>query len=166
MPKGSTVTEQSLFVHIPHPHIARRRAQTPVKVADQLPRGSIFARVNTRAAVVITVAVGSMWCAYAFALLAFVSLPAALKTHDKIIIVAWIAQTFLQLVLLPIIIVGQNVQAAAADKRAQATYDDADAVLHTALEIEKHLQAQDAALMAIAAKAGIQLTPWSQPQPG
>jgi len=57
--------------------------------------------------------------------------------------VSWIAQTFLQLVLLSIIIVGQNVQSAAADSRAQATYEDADAVLHTALEIQAHMQAQD-----------------------
>ncbi|TLU88433.1 MAG: DUF1003 domain-containing protein [Chlorobium sp.] len=60
-----------------------------------------------------------MWCAYIFAFLAFISLPAAINSHDPIIIVAWIAQTFLQLVLLPIIIVGQNVQAAASDARAE-----------------------------------------------
>ena len=57
--------------------------------------------------------------------------------------ITWIAQTFLQLVLLSIIIVGQNVQSAAADERAQATYEDADAVLHTALEIQQHMEAQD-----------------------
>jgi lipoate synthase len=60
--------------------------------------------------------------------------------------VAWIAQTFLQLVLLPIIIVGQNVQAAAADARSQATYDDAVAVLEEAKQIQQHLAAQDAVL--------------------
>jgi len=77
---------------------------------------------NTRIAVRITKTVGSMWCAYVFALLALISLPAALSTHDPIIIVAWIAQTFLQLVLLPIIIVGQNVQAAASDARAESDH--------------------------------------------
>ena len=30
-----------------------------------------------------------------------------------------------------------------ADARAQATYEDADAVLHTALEIQQHMEAQD-----------------------
>jgi len=63
-----------------------------------------------------------MWCAYVFALLALISLPAAIGSHDPIIIVAWIAQTFLQLVLLPIIIVGQNVQAAASDARAESDH--------------------------------------------
>lgn len=80
---------------------------------------SMMGRINTRLAVGITKIVGSMWCAYAFGLLALVSLPAALKSGSAIIIVAWIAQTFLQLVLLPIIIVGQNVQAAASDARAE-----------------------------------------------
>jgi hypothetical protein len=64
-----------------------------------------------------------MWCAYLFGLLALISLPAAIRSHDPIIIVAWIAQTFLQLVLLPIIIVGQNVQAAASDARAESDHE-------------------------------------------
>lgn len=91
-----------------------------------------------------------MWCAYVFTLLALVSLPAALKSQNQIIIVAWIAQTFLQLVLLPIIIVGQNVQAAASDQRAEDTYKDAEAVLHEALQIQAHLLAQDEILQRLA----------------
>ena len=71
-----------------------------------------------------------MICAYLFGARAFVSLPSALNSGALIIIVAWIAQTFFQLVLLPVIIVGQNVQARAADKRAELTYLDAEAVLH------------------------------------
>jgi hypothetical protein len=83
---------------------------------------SWIGRLNTRLAVIITKVVGSMWCAYAFALLALVSLPAAIDSHNPIIIVGWIAQTFLQLVLLPIIIVGQNVQAATSDARAESDH--------------------------------------------
>jgi hypothetical protein len=56
--------------------------------------------------------------------------PAAIRSGDPIIIVAWIAQTFLQLVLLPIIIVGQNVQAAASDARAQSDHETLIAI-HT-----------------------------------
>jgi hypothetical protein len=66
-------------------------------------------------------------------------------------IIAWIAQTFLQLVLLSIIIVGQNILSAASDKRSEATYKDADAVLHEALQIQKHLEAQDQAIERIMA---------------
>src|SRR5215831_12845087 len=84
---------------------------------------SSVGRFNTHMAVRITKSVGSMWCAYLFALIALISLPAALGSHDPIIIIAWIAQTFLQLVLLPIIIVGQNVQAAATDARAESDHE-------------------------------------------
>ena len=58
-----------------------------------------------------------------FTLLALISAPAAFNSGDKIVIVAWIAQTFLQLVLLPIIIVGQNVIQAANDARAEADHE-------------------------------------------
>lgn len=67
-------------------------------------------RVNEKLALRITTAVGTMWAAYVFAVLALVSLPRVLQSGDPVIIVAWLAQTFLQLVLLPIIIVGQALQ--------------------------------------------------------
>jgi len=76
---------------------------------------SVLGRLNTWVAVKITKSVGSMWCAYLFTVIALISLPSAIKSGDPIVIVSWIAQTFLQLVLLPIIIVGQNVQAAASE---------------------------------------------------
>jgi uncharacterized membrane protein len=63
-----------------------------------------------------------------------------------VVIVAWIAQTFLQLVLLPVIMVGQNLQAHESEKRAIATYDDAGAILEEAKEIQLHLGEQDKAL--------------------
>ena len=131
------------FTYVPHPHIARRKQEGPVKVADQLPKHNPVVRFNSRIALLITIGVGSMWCAYLFMALAFVSFPAAVKSGNTIILVAWISQTFFQLVLLPVIIVGQNIQGAAADKRAQQTYDDAEAVLHEALQIQQHLTAQD-----------------------
>ncbi|HWD70978.1 MAG TPA: hypothetical protein VG779_00490 [Actinomycetota bacterium] len=146
----------TLYEHIPHPHIANHRLRGPVKVADQLPQGTAVQRLNARFAVRITKMVGSMWCAYLFAAFDLLSLPAAIKGGISTI-VAWVAQTFLQLVLLSIIMVGQNVQSAAADKRSEDTYLDAEAVLHEAQQIQAHLAAQDAAIEAIAAKAGVAL---------
>ena len=67
-------------------------------------------------------------------------------------LVSWVSQTFLQLVLLSVIIVGQNVLAAAADKRAESTYDDADVVLHEAVKIQEHLLAQDQVLRTLTTK--------------
>ena len=57
-------------------------------------------KFNTWLAVKITKTVGTMWIAYLFAAIALISLPAALQTGNVIVIVAWIAQTFFQLVLL------------------------------------------------------------------
>ena len=113
-----------------------------------------FGRFNRTLSVKITKAVGTMWCAYAFALLAFVSLPSAIRSGNLVTLVSWISQTFLQLVLLSIIIVGQNVLGAAADMRAEATYEDADAVLRTSLEIQRHLEAQDAEIERILTEVG------------
>jgi hypothetical protein len=139
-----------IFEHVAHPRIAARKVAGPAKTLDQRTKGKgPIGRLNARFGVLITVAVGTMWCAYLFTVLALVSLPAAVQSHQKIIIVAWIAQTFLQLVLLPIIIVGQNVQAAASDQRAEDTYKDAEAVLHEALQIQAHLQAQDEILQRL-----------------
>jgi len=44
--------------------------------------------------------------------------------------IQWLSQSFLQLVLLPIIIVGQNVTSAAQDARAEADHETLTA-LHT-----------------------------------
>jgi hypothetical protein len=108
-----------------------------------------FGRFNTRIAVIITKSVGSMWCAYAFALISLVALPAAIMSHDPIIIVAWISQAFLQLVLLPIIIVGQNVQAQASDARALSDHETLIAIHTIVSEIHKINEQQDKILNRI-----------------
>ena len=98
---------------------------------------TVMGRINARLAVGITQVVGSMWCAYLFVLLALISFPAAIRSHDPIIIVAWIAQTFLQLVLLPIIIVGQNVQAVSDDARAEADHQTLMAIHTLIVEVDE-----------------------------
>lgn len=77
---------------------------------------------NQKLAAKITSGVATMWCAYAFAAIALVSLPSAIKSHDLITIVGWIAQTFLQLVLLSIIMVGQNVSSASVEQKINETH--------------------------------------------
>ena len=148
----------AIYQHIRHPRIAARRAERPVKVTDLLRRDSAVNRFNTKVAIVITTVVGSMWCAYAFALFDLISLPAAIRGGASAI-VSWVAQTFLQLVLLSVIMVGQNVQAAAADKRAEATYHDASATLHEVAHVQGHLAAQDVLLSRIAEKIGLDPVP-------
>jgi hypothetical protein len=78
---------------------------------------------NRRLAQKITSGVSTMWCAYIFAAIALISLPAAIKTGDVVVIVAWVAQTFLQLVLLSIIMVGQEVQSTSVEKMIRETHE-------------------------------------------
>ena len=116
------------------------RLVTSRRVRERMHHGRLAGRFNNWLGVLITRSVGTMWAAYVFALIALVSLPS--NIHSKQLFILWLSSSFLQLVLLPIIIVGQNIQATAADKRAEATYKDASAVLHEAREIQRHLHAQ------------------------
>ena len=83
---------------------------------------------NAKFAVLITRGVGTMACAYLFGIIALISLPDAIKAGRPAII-SWIAQAFLQLVLLSIIMVGQSVQAAASDARANKEFADTEVVM-------------------------------------
>jgi ABC-type nickel/cobalt efflux system permease component RcnA len=107
--------------HIPHPHIQLRKDFLKQRMASA--QG-----FNNKLAVRITNVVGTMWCAYAFAVLALISLPAAYEAGTATL-VAWFAQTFLQLVLLSIIMVGQKVAAEKSDAQLDQTYKDAEALL-------------------------------------
>lgn len=118
-----------------HPHVATR--QHPADYGRKI-------GLNERIGVWITKRVGTMWAAYSFAGLALISLPAAIGTGDVRVIVDWVAQTFLQLVLVSVIIVGQNQQTARAEMRAEATYKDATALLHEVQQLQQHLTHQDA----------------------
>ena len=146
------------YQYTPHPRVEERAVAGPPLIIDAATAAADASRVtrfNSWLAIKITGGVGTMWCAYAFAVIALVGLPQAI--HDTftgpsvhpLSLIAWIAQTFLQLVLLSIIIVGQNIQAAGSDARAKATYDDAAAVLEEAKQIQIHLQAQDTKILAI-----------------
>ncbi len=140
------------FQYTRHPHVEARQQAGPPTTMDArraLHGSGTIARFNAKVGLKITVIVGTMWTAYLFTCLALVSAPSAFGTGNTLIIVAWIAQTFLQLVLLPIIIVGQNVLAKAADARAEATYNDASAVLEEARQIQAHLIVQDTAIESI-----------------
>jgi hypothetical protein len=144
---GSPLTSH-IFHYVPHPHIENRKRRAPKSTGAQPEPQGPFARFNAFLAVKITNGVGTMWCAYVFAGIALISLPEAIRGGTSPLI-AWIAQTFLQLVLLSIIIVGQKVEGATSEKRAIDTYKDAEALLAEVIEIQKHLLAQDAWLQQL-----------------
>jgi hypothetical protein len=127
------------FEHQPHPRIAEHKKAKPPKTADE------HVGINGKVALILTTAVGTMWCAYAFALLALLVLPQAIQ-GGLLTLVQWVSQTFIQLVMLSVIMVGQNILGRASDKRADMTYQDAEATFHEAEQIQAHLKAQDEAM--------------------
>lgn len=98
------------------------------KVADHV-RELGLGKLNSWLAVKITEAVGTMTCAWIFAVIALISFPDALASGNPVIVVQWFSSVFIQLVLLSIIMVGQRVQSVAADQRANATYLDTEEIL-------------------------------------
>ena len=133
------------FNHQPHPRIEERTKDGPPVTTDE------HVGINGRIALALTAAVGTMWCAYAFAILALIVLPQAIG-GGLLPFVQWVSQTFIQLVMLSVIVVGQNILARASDKRAVMTYRDAEATFHEAVQIQVHLAAQDAAINALLEK--------------
>lgn len=150
------------FQHVPHPHIAARKKSGPPKTTDE------HVGFNGKVALILTTVVGTMWCAYAFAVLALVALPSALPgtpTGGLLQMVQWVSQTFIQLVMLSVIMVGQNILGKASDKRAQMTYDDAEATFHDAEQIQAHLKEQDVALNTMLDKIASLETALAKAQP-
>jgi hypothetical protein len=152
--------------------------RAPVKVHDQLPHvvrlnpqeikkalGEVEG-FNAKIALLITRSVGTMACAYLFAAIALISLPAAITSGQVIVIVAWIAQTFLQLVLLSIIMVGQRVQSSASDARAAKEFADTETILDRLdTNTEGGIKEVLDAIHAITGSSGV-TGGWQPPQPG
>jgi len=116
--------------HIPNPRIEERSKAGPHLTKQE------HVGFNGRLAMVITKMLSTMWCAYLFAAIAFISLPAAIAGGTATI-VSWLAQTFLQLVLLSVIMVGQKVAAHASDKQALQTFKDTESLLTIQDEVHR-----------------------------
>jgi len=84
-----------LFTHVPHPRIAELKTERPPKVNDQRngaqPGATAVQKFNSRVGLFITVVVGTMWAAYLFAALAFVSLPSTIRQHSVTVLVLWLS---------------------------------------------------------------------------
>ena len=104
--------------------------------------------LQERIAKKITDIVGSMWCAYVFAGIALISLPDAIHGGTATMI-SWIAQTFLQLVLLSIIMVGQKVESKHSEMRADSHYEVSVKTEEEIDVIIKHLENQNELLIEL-----------------
>lgn len=131
------------FEHIPHPWVAARREQKPPQTTDEQ------VGFNGRLAATITRGVGTMWAVYialAFQItwMTLASLGVWLLGRDPYPFAFLLfLSNIVQLLLMFIIMVGQQVLGAAADKRAIQTYNDAEAILHECLQLQAHLMEQD-----------------------
>jgi hypothetical protein len=95
-----------------------------------------------------------MYCAYLFTIIAFVALPSAIQQGSPTVLVNWVSSNFLQLVLLPIIIVGQNVISTAQDARAAADHVTLTALHQMNVQQLQLLEGQEAILEALRSRAG------------
>jgi hypothetical protein len=126
------------------PHFGHTKTGLPVhqRAWDHHRADTLYTAFNKKVAIGTTNFVGSMTCAWIFCLLALVSLPAVLTTAFGVTVfphwlvavgliafIAWVAQTFLQLVLLSVIMVGQNVQQIASDARAAKQFEDTEIIV-------------------------------------
>ena len=135
---------KSLFKRVVYRHTPRN--------ANEVHRAElIVAGFNTRIAVALTEKVGTMWTAYVFAVLAIIGLFAILGVLTPLValLVAWVSQTFIQLVLLPIIMVGQNVLGHKSELQSEEQYNFTMKSYHDIEQIMQHLDRQDEAILEI-----------------
>src|SRR3979409_368693 len=140
------------YVHHPHPQTEKRKLSAPPKVADQ------HIGFNGRLGAAITRRVGTMWAVYtalfiqvAWMTLATIGIWEFKKDPYPFAFLLFLSN-IVQLLLMFVIMVGQQVLGAAADKRAVVTYQDAEAILHECLQMQDHLLAQDKALESIVSR--------------
>jgi len=131
-----------LYQYARHPHEPRNI--NAVHAQEQQAAG-----FNANLAVWLTKHVGTMWTAYTFVVLSLIGLLAILGILSPIValLIAWVSQTFLQLVLLPIIMVGQNVLGRKSELMAEEQFNTTIKTYQDIEQIMAHLCAQDAELL-------------------
>ena len=98
---------------------------SPQQIKSDLAAADTF---NAKVAVLLTRVVGTMWCFWVFNGIALISLPSAINTGNLTVLINWVSSNWIQLILLPALMVGQNLQNLAADARAAKTFEDIEAV--------------------------------------
>lgn len=125
------------------PHFGHTKSGLPVhlRAHDHLPSGSAYQRFNKWCAIWITRNVGSMTAFWIFTILAAFVAPSCLYAAGYIhwrtflttfgfeLLATLILSTWLELALMPAIMVGQNLQSAASDARAAKQFEDTEVVV-------------------------------------
>src|ERR1700747_1375793 len=107
--------------HGRHAHLPAIVRISPAAIRRDLQRVD---GINAKVAVILTGVVGTMWCFWAFNGIALVSLPSAIKTGNPTVVVNWVSSNWIQLILLPALMVGQRLQATSSDARAERQFAD------------------------------------------
>lgn len=128
---------EKLYVHVPRVHAPQKVTRAK---AEQALTG-----FNMKIAVVITKGLGTMICAYIFAILAIIGFPGFGATSTQY--VQWVSQTFIQLVALSVLAVGQQVLSKHGELMAEEQYKTTMSTYHDIEQIMQHLSAQDAELL-------------------
>lgn len=107
-------------------HMSGALALSPAVIRRELEAADSF---NAKVAVVLTKVVGTMWCFWLFNAIAFVSLPSAIHQGSPTVLINWVSSNWIQLILLPALMVGQNLQNVAADARADKMFNDTETIV-------------------------------------
>ena len=140
--RGITLVESN-----PDPWIEGRKLRRPPRVTDQ------YVGINGRIAAWITEKVGSMWAFYVGALFQFGWIALAevgvIKFDPYPFAFLLFLSSLAQLILMFVIMVGQDVLGRAGDKRSEQTFLDAEAVLRECHRLQHHLTAQDGIIVKV-----------------
>lgn len=129
-----------LYEHKSHPHTPRN--VNLVHATEQA-----LAGFNTRIAIGLTRAVGTMTCAYVFTLLAIIGFPGFGATPVQY--VQWVSQTLIQLVMLSVIMVGQSLLGRHQELQSDEQYKTTIKSAHDIDQLVQHMEAQDRVLQQI-----------------
>jgi hypothetical protein len=152
--------------HAPTFGFTRHGHEVHAKVFDHLPDHNFYARFNKKFALMITDNVGTMTCFWVFCVIALVALPSCLQQANIIhhlgvigspgfsTMVQWLAAWFIQLVLLPALMVGQNLQNVAADARSAKTFEDVERIIDL-LDVKTERGLHDIAVILESLKAEV-----------
>lgn len=130
-----------LYEHKEHQHIPKNI--NAEHKAEQQASG-----INQRIAIALTKAVGTMTCAYCFTLLAIAGFPYLLGPGVSQY-VQWISQTFIQLTMLSVIMVGQAILGRKAELQADEAFSTTQKSFADIEQIVKHLDVQDSKIIEI-----------------
>jgi hypothetical protein len=145
--KGTGAQRAAYEAAMAEPMEHKPRLVTSRHAREQVHGVDAVGRFNNWLAVLITRSVGTMWAAYLFAVIGITALVGAMTGNLILtLVVGGFSSYFLQLVLLPVIIVGQNVISTAQDARAEADHLTLTA-LHTINVQQLKLLQQQAAIL-------------------